>query len=152
MNLRRRNFALMITVAAAVVTPVFGQSGSAQSIPDLSGIWAHANPGFEPLSSGPTSLINRERRPNGTGNGLKLVGDHTNPILKPEAAEIVRKHGLLGLSWTGDPNPHNQCWPEGPPFAMTNGPTQIVQGRRSCKGGTPSRSSIKTILRSVISE
>ena len=83
MDLQRRNFALLLTLAAAFVTPAFGQSGSAQSIPDFSGIWAHANPGFEPLSSGPTSLINRERRPNGTGNGLKLVGDHTNPILKP---------------------------------------------------------------------
>jgi hypothetical protein len=130
MDLQRRNIALVIALAAAV-TPVFGQS--AQSIPDFSGIWAHANPGFEPLSSGPTSLINLERRPNGTGNGLKLVGDHTNPILKPEAAEIVRQHGELGRNWTGDPNPHNQCWPEGPPFALTNGPTQIVQTRDKVK-------------------
>src|SRR5678815_3679759 len=128
MDLQWRNFPLVIALAAAVVTP-FGQSESAEATPDFSGIWAHANPGFEPLSSGPTSLINRERRPNGTGNGLKLVGDHTNPILKPQAAEIVKKHGELGLSWTGDPNPHNQCWPEGPPFAMTNGPTQIVQSK-----------------------
>ena len=125
MDVQLRHFSFAIAVAAAFVTPVVGQS--AQTIPDFSGIWAHANPGFEPLASGPTSLINLERRPNGTGNGLKLVGDHTNPILKPEAAEIVKKHGALGLSWTGDPNPHNQCWPEGPPFAMTNGPTQIVQ-------------------------
>ena len=129
MDSQRRNWALVITLAAAFVTPVLVPSQGAEPIPDFSGIWAHANPGFEPLASGPTSLINRERRPNGTGNGLKLVGDHTNPILKPQAAEIVKKHGELGLSWTGDPNPHNQCWPEGPPFALTNGPTQIVQAR-----------------------
>ena len=109
MDLRWRNFPLVLPLAAAVLTPAFGQSERANALPDFSGIWAHANPGFEPLSSGPTSLINRERRPNGTGNGLKLVGDHTNPILKPEAAEVVKKHGELGLSWTGDPNPHNQC-------------------------------------------
>src|SRR5262245_51986884 len=105
MDSRWRNFSLVLSLAAAVAAPVFGQSRSAEAIPDLSGIWAHANPGFEPLASGPTSLINRERRPNGTGNGLKLVGDYTNPILKPEAVEIVKKHGALGLSWTGDPNP-----------------------------------------------
>jgi len=128
MDLQCRNFPLVITLAAAFVTLALGQSESAQSIPDFSGIWAHANPGFEPLSSGPTSLINRERRPNGTGNGLKLVGDYTNPILKPEAAEIVKKHGALATNM-GDPNPHNQCWPEGPPFALTNGPTQILQTR-----------------------
>jgi hypothetical protein len=27
----------------------------------------------------------------------------------------------------GDPNPRNQCWPEGVPFVFTNGPTQLVQ-------------------------
>jgi len=128
MDLPWRNFSLVITLAAAFVTAGGGQSGSAQSIPDFSGIWAHANPGFEPLASGPTSLINRERRPNGTGNGLKLVGDYTNPILKPEAAETVKRHGALATNM-GDPNPHNQCWPEGPPFALTNGPTQILQTR-----------------------
>ncbi len=129
MDLQWRNFPLVLALAAAFVTPTFGQSESAESIPDLSGIWAHANPGFEPLASGPTSLINRSRRPNGTGDGLKLAGDYTNPILKPEAAEVVKKHGELGLNWMGDPNPHNQCWLEGPPFAFTNGPTQILQTR-----------------------
>jgi hypothetical protein len=129
MDLRWRNFPLVLTLAAASVTPAFGQSESAQSIPDLSGIWEHANPGFEPLASGPTALINRSRRPNGTGDGLKLAGDYTNPILKPEVAEVVKRHGELGLNGIGDPNPHNQCWLEGPPFVFTNHPNQIVQTR-----------------------
>jgi hypothetical protein len=129
MDLRGPNFPLVMTLAAVFVTFGLGQSESAESIPDLSGIWTHANPGFEPLASGPTSLINRARRPNGTGDGLKLAGDYANPILKPAAAEIVKKHGELGLNWTGDPTPHNQCWPEGPPFVFTNAPTQLVQGR-----------------------
>jgi hypothetical protein len=128
MNLQWRNFPLVITVAAAFVTAPSPQSESAESIPDLSGIWEHANPGFEPLASGPTALINRSRRPNGTGDGLKLTGDYTNPILKPEAAEIVKKHGERALNM-GDPNPHNQCWLEGPPFVFTNHPNEIVQTR-----------------------
>jgi hypothetical protein len=41
------------------------------------------------------------RRPtaarNGISNLLELVGDYTNPILKPEAAEIVKKHGEISL-------------------------------------------------------
>src|SRR3979490_2427812 len=126
MDLQWRNFPLLIALAAAVVTPALGQTGSAQSIPDFSGIWTHANPGFEPLASGPTSLINRSRRPNGTGDGLKLAGDCTNPILKPDAAEVVNKHGDVWRNGMGYPNPHNQCWPEGPPFTFTNAPTQIV--------------------------
>ena len=127
MDLQWRNFSLMLTVAAAVLMSTAAQVARADSTPDLSGMWMHANPGFEPLPSGPTALVNRARRPNGTGDILRLAGDYHNPILRPEAAEVVRRHGELGLNFTGDPNPRNQCWPEGPPFVFTNGPTQLVQ-------------------------
>jgi hypothetical protein len=139
MNLQWRDFLLVITLAAPVATPAFGQavaltgesanSGKerAASIPDFTGLWIHALPGFEPLASGPTALVNRSRRENGTGDILKLAGDYTNPILKPEAAEIVRQHGELGLNGIGDPNPRIQCWPAGVPFVFTNGPTQLLQ-------------------------
>jgi hypothetical protein len=139
MDSKWRNFSLVVTLAAAVATPAFGQAvaptigpaGSddegAASIPDFSGIWVHSIPGFEPLPSGPTALVNRSRRPNGTGEILKLAGDYTNPILKPEAAEIVKAHGELGLKGIGDPNPRIQCWPAGVPFVFTNGPTQLLQ-------------------------
>ena len=128
MDSQRWNFPLGFVLAAAALTPAFGAaSDKTMSLPDLSGIWMHANPGFEPLRSGPTSLVNRSRRPNGTGDILKLAGDYHNPILKPEAAEIVRKHGELGLNYIGDPNPRNQCRPEGPPFVFSNGPTHLIQ-------------------------
>jgi hypothetical protein len=139
MDLQCRNLPLIFTVAAVVVTPAFGQavaptvgpagSGeeSAASIPDFSGIWVHSIPGFEPMPSGPTALVNRSRRPNGTGDILKLAGDYTNPILKPEAAQVVKRHGELGLNGIGDPNPRNQCWPGGVPFVFTNGPTELLQ-------------------------
>ncbi len=128
MHLPWRNFPVILACAAIVVAPAFGQPNrGADSVPDFSGSWVHANPGFEPLASGPTALVNRARRANGTGDILRLAGDYTNRILKPAAAELVRKHGELGLNGIGDPNPRNQCWPEGPPFVFTNGPTQLVQ-------------------------
>jgi hypothetical protein len=139
MDWHRRNFPLVLALAAAVATPAFeqaatpaagpavGGSKSAKSIPDFSGVWLHTLPGFEPLPSGPTALINRSRRENGTGDILKLNGDYANPILTPEAAAIVKKHAELGLNGIGDPNPRNQCWPESVPFLFTNGPTQLVQ-------------------------
>jgi hypothetical protein len=140
MNSQRWDFLLVTTLAAAAAAPVWAQapapavgpvgSGeveSAGTIPDFSGNWVHALPGFEPLASGPTALVNRSRRPNGTGDILKLAGDYTNPILKPEAAEVVKKHGELGLNGIGDANPRNQCWPGGPPFDFSEGPTQILQ-------------------------
>jgi hypothetical protein len=126
MDSQWRNFSLVCAVAAAVVTPTLGQAGEAP-VPDLSGIWLHPLPGFEPLPSGPTALINRSRRPNGTGDILKLNGDYTNPILKPEAAAVVKAHAELGQKGIGDPNPRNQCWPAGVPFVFTNGPTELVQ-------------------------
>jgi hypothetical protein len=139
MDLQCRNFPLVFTLTAAVVMPAFGQAvvptvgpvgngeESAASIPDFSGIWVHSIPGFEPMPSGPTALVNRSRRPNGTGDILKLAGDYTNPILKPEAAQVVKRHGELGLNGIGDPNPRNQCWPGGVPVVVTNGPTELLQ-------------------------
>jgi hypothetical protein len=124
MKMQRRIGAVVLVAAAAAVTPVVGQG---QAVPDFSGIWAHANPGFEPLRSGPTSVVNRIRRPNGTGDILNLTGDHTNPILKPPAAAAVQKHAEYHARDEGDPNPRNQCHLEGPPFVFTNGPTQIIQ-------------------------
>jgi hypothetical protein len=139
MDLRWRNLPLVFSFVAAVVTPAFGQAvaptvGSANgaeetaaSVPDFSGIWVHSLPGFEPLRSGPTAMVNRARRANGTGNILQLVGDYTNPILNPQAVEVVKKHADNGLKGIGDPNPRNQCWPGGVPFDFSNGPTQLLQ-------------------------
>ena len=130
MDLQWRNFPLVLAFAAVVATPALGdERESTKSIPDFSGVWLHTLPGFEPLPTGPTALINRSRRDNGTGDILKLNGDYTNPILKPEAAAIVKKHAQLGLDGIGDPNPRNQCWPEGVPFVFTNGPTELVQDK-----------------------
>jgi len=134
-----RNLPSVLTLAVAVVTPAFGQllapsagptvggTESAHSLPDFSGIWVHAIPGFEPLSSGPTAIINRSRRADGTGDLNRLAGDYSNPILKPLAAQIVRLHGELGQNYIGDANPRNQCRLEGIPFLFTNGPTQLLQ-------------------------
>jgi hypothetical protein len=139
MSVERRDFLLVVALAAATATlasaqtvaptvgPSQGGKQGAVSIPDLSGVWNHSIPGFEPLATGPTALVNRQRRANGTGNILKLVGDYTNPILKPQAAEIVKQHAELGLQGIGDPNPRNQCWPSGVPFVFTDRPTQLVQ-------------------------
>jgi hypothetical protein len=127
MNTRRRNFLLLVTLVSAAATPVSGQPKDSISIPDFSGIWTHSIPGFEPLASGPTALINRSRRENGTGNILKLDGDYTNPVLKPEAAEVVKMHAERGLNYIGDPNPRNQCRPEGVPFLFTDRPTELLQ-------------------------
>ena len=144
MNLQRRDFLLIITLAAAVMTPAAGQelvpaigsakSGtqSALSIPDLSGIWAHPSlNALEPPLSGPGPVRNRSRVRRGPqagmGNSRQLVGDYTNPILQPWAAEVVKKFGEISLAGKGYPTPRNQCWPEGVPFVFINCGMQMLQ-------------------------
>ena len=69
------------------------------------------------------------RTATGTGNINQLVGDYTNPILKPEAAEVAEKHGEIMLSGTGYPDPRNQCQPQGVPYVFSSGGMQLLQQR-----------------------
>jgi hypothetical protein len=108
MNTHQRFFLVSVTLAAAAATPAFTQSiapavGSTAirtpntaSIPDFSGIWGHPylTGGFEQPLSGPGPVRNRARRRDGVSSDYQLIGDYTNPILKPQAAEEVRKRGL----------------------------------------------------------
>src|SRR6267378_5394347 len=144
MSLQRRDFLLVVTLVAVAATTI----ARADSNTNFSGTWVHGSiPGFEPLASGPTSLINRSRRPlarllqdlatdwQGPGeppsenvsNLLELVGDYTNPILQPWAAEVVKKLGEMSLAGITYGNPSNQCWPEPPPYIYKQALVLILQ-------------------------
>jgi hypothetical protein len=127
MNLRCRGYISLLVLTTAAAAPAWAQTATTAPIPDFSGIWWHPSlPGLEPLASGPTSLTNRSRR-NGVSNYDQLVGDFTNPILKPQTAEVVRKFGDLSLSGVTFPSPANQCWPEPVPYIYKNFAMQIFQ-------------------------
>jgi hypothetical protein len=141
MNIQR-DFLLLVTLAAAAATPAWGQTAapeatgsvtqSAAPIPDLSGAWNHASlNGLELPVSGPGPVRNRSRRPTGpqagAGNGAQLVGDYTNPILQPWAADVVKRFGEISLAGKGYPTPRNQCWPEQVPFVFANYGMQMLQ-------------------------
>ena len=72
-------------------------------------------------------MLNRSRLPNGVANFQRLVGDYANPILKPHAAEIVKKHGEISLAGEGYPTPSNQCWPGGVPYVFWDFLMQMMQ-------------------------
>jgi hypothetical protein len=125
--------ALTVLTAASVSAPVLSQpapqaaSPDDAETPDFSGLWRHQSlPGFEPLASGPTSLKNLSRR-NGVSDYNQLVGDHRNPILKPEAAEIVRRNGELSKAGIEFGNPSSRCWPEPLPFIYKAFGMQMLQ-------------------------
>jgi hypothetical protein len=143
MNVQRQ-FWLLVILAAATVTPSFAQELAATvgpsnagmqgavSVPDFSGSWAH--PFLNALElprSGPGPVRNRSRLRTGpqpgVGNGAQLVGDYTNPILQPWAAEAVKKFGEISLAGKGYPTPRNQCWPEQVPFVFANYGMQMLQ-------------------------
>jgi hypothetical protein len=96
--------------------------------PGFLSIWG--NPfltgGLEPTPSGPGPVTNRSRR-NGVSDIYQFVGDYTNPILKPWAAEALKKLGEISLSGVTYPTPGNQCWPEPLPFIFRNFGMQILQ-------------------------
>jgi hypothetical protein len=142
MNVQRRNFLLLGILAAAAATPALGQTAaptvapansaaqSTASVPDFSGVWVHPSwPGFEPPPAGPGPVVNKSRRPDGPGNSNQLVGDYTNPILKPQAAEVVRKYGEISLKGVGYPTPANQCWPQPVPYIFWTIGVQMLQQR-----------------------
>jgi hypothetical protein len=149
MPLQRRNLHLAtvfssVTLAGAVAFSTLAQSpapsaGTAESrtrgttsipalVPDLTGgIWAHPMTGFESPVTGPGPVVNKARLPNGVSNQALMVGDYTNPILKPNAAEILKKRGEISLSGLAFPDPDNQCRLEPVPYVFWNFEIQILQ-------------------------
>jgi hypothetical protein len=137
--MQQREF-LSVTLAIAAATLVLGQTVApgvwpahsatqgATSIPDFSGVWTHPFwPGFDPPLSGPGPVVNRSRLPNGVGNSDQLVGDYSNPILKPQAAEVVKQHGEISLAGVTYPTPANQCWPQPVPYILWTIGIQMLQ-------------------------
>src|SRR5882672_10519092 len=124
--MKLRQIPCIAAALAAVAAAPGSAATSGASVPDFSGIWAHPwLPGFEALPSGPTALVNLSRRPDGVSEVRQLVGDYKNPILKPEAAETVRKFGEQSKAHFGFHNPRNQCWPNGIPFVLSANGQQI---------------------------
>src|SRR5690349_18915395 len=98
-------------------------------VPDLSGFWGRNSFAYEQPDAGPGPVENGQRLPSGQRDRTTLVGDLSNPILTPRAAEIVRRFGEISRSGEGFPDPNNQCWPEGPPYIYRVLETEIVQQR-----------------------
>src|SRR5258708_4155183 len=105
-----RTFIIASTAAAALFSfPAFTQdrNQSNASLPDFSGLWG--NPylyGIEPPLSGPGPVVNKARRRQTldvdgklltaanaplVSDNTRLVGDYTNPILRPQGAQVVKR-------------------------------------------------------------
>jgi hypothetical protein len=117
---------LLVTIAA--MAALGSQAAPATApVPDFSGIWAHPALGFGPSLSGPGPVRNSSRQPSGAGNFDRLVGDYSNPILKPEAAAIVKQRGEISASGKAFPDPDNQCLQNPVPYIFWNFDIQLLQ-------------------------
>ncbi len=118
---------IAVAFAAATLVAPAAAAESGPRVPDLTGQWGRDMLFFEPSSSGPGPILNSVRKADGTmvavdpccGIVNPWIGDHTSPILKPEAADAVKKYADLALRGTVAPDLHNTCWPEPPPFVMS---------------------------------
>jgi hypothetical protein len=139
--------ALPQTHSAAGTTATTTETHGAVSVPNFSRVWTHPGfPWFEPPASGPGPVTNKSRwpqRPIGASGTLalpplppgvdgvsdydQLVGDYSNPILQPWAAEVVKKFGEMSLAGITFPSPSNQCWPSPMPFIYKLGTIQMMQ-------------------------
>ena len=122
--------ATFIAVVSAGVLAAAGPSAGADRaapIPDFSGLWARMTFAPEPPSSGAGPLMNLTKRADGVSDGSKLVGDYMNPILKPAAAEVVRRQGEISKTGTPFADPSNQCAPQAVPYILRQQEIQLLQ-------------------------
>ena len=132
--------AIIITLSAALAQQPGPQ---AAPVPNFSGTWVRPYFGVELPLSGPGPVTNSLRCTkisqcaplqgrDGVESFYGAVGDHSNPILKPQAAEIVRKHGETELSGVVLRTPRSQCWPGGVPyiFAFEQGMQFLQQSNK----------------------
>jgi len=107
---------LIAVIAASIpLSPLTGAE-RATAVADMSGVWGRDSLHLESPAAGPGPVVNMMHTPAGIMDMSKLMGDYTNPILKPEAAAILRQRGELSLAGKSVPNAHEQCRPEPPPF------------------------------------
>lgn len=119
--MKRQLFFASVFLAASLAADGAQSGGVLAPDPPQSfaGLWSHPYlTGMEPPASGPGPVTNLTRRPDGRANFQRLVGNWRNPILKPEAAQIVKRFGDMSINGTGYETPSNQCWPGGVPYVF----------------------------------
>ncbi len=111
---------LAAVLGPALLIPLTGTAAGV--VPDFSGPWGRNMFNFEPPDAGPGPIVNLRRLGADAGytavdgDPIPLVGDYNNPILKPEAAAVVKRNGEYSESGHDVPDPSNQCGAYSLPF------------------------------------
>jgi hypothetical protein len=111
--------AALFVAAPIVVWPIV-RAESAESVPNLTGAWARTTFALEPPVSGPGPLRN-------PGNVYRGAPAYTSPMLKPEAAKVVRERYESTLAGKPFPTPSSTCWPMVAPLIFRVQGMQLLQ-------------------------
>ena len=119
------NFARAIAIFAATAVSMPATADVSGTIPDLTGKWGRNafNLEMPAKGSGPIRNLRRVGKDASTptaggGDPIPLVGDYRDPILKPHAAEVVRRMGEGSANGHDILDPSNQCAPYSPPYVL----------------------------------
>jgi hypothetical protein len=101
----------------------------AETVPNFSGFWSRAVFGLEFPESGLGPTRNLSRKPNGTSNQSKAMGDYNNPNLTPEAARLIRERSEVTARGEDYANPSNHCLPMVAPYIFRVQGMEMLQMR-----------------------
>jgi hypothetical protein len=113
-------YAVVLLVAAPIVVWPIATAESAASVPNLTGVWARTTFALEPPVSGPGPLRN-------PGNVYRGAPAYTSPLLKPEAAKVVKQRYDSTLAGKPFPTPSSTCWPMVAPLIFRVQGMQLLQ-------------------------
>ena len=112
------------TVAVLALAPIavwmIQRAESTETIPNLTGAWARSTFALESPPSGPGPLQNPGARRN-------VPPAHESPMLKPEAAKVVRERYESTLAGKPYPTPGSTCWPMVAPLIFRVQGMQLLQ-------------------------
>lgn len=119
---------VLIIAASFVIldSQLLRAAGDPHVIADFSGYWVRPESGRDRIyyqpESGPGPIVIADDA------GDYMIGDYSDPILLPHAAEAVRAHGDQGRAGVVLYPPWSLCWPAGVPLALNMAePVQILQ-------------------------
>jgi hypothetical protein len=123
--MRRRGIWRVLLLCTAAL-PQLADGAAPAATPDFGGFWVRPEAGNEriyyPPDQGPGPIVNTD------SSSEFMIGDHTAPILRPEAAAAVKAHADKGRAGVVEYPPWSLCWPTGVPLALNMAePVQFLQ-------------------------
>jgi hypothetical protein len=121
-------YAGLVFVAPLAAWPVMGAAQTV-TIPNLAGGWARAAFALEQPASGPGPLHSLERSADANAGPDPAAVSYMNLMLKPEAAELVKKRFEATRAGTPLPTPSGSCWPMVAPYIFRVQGMHLLQAK-----------------------